>query len=378
METGSAMENSKDKNSHPSIGSEQIALLERLSNAFSVSGDEGEVRKIVLERVRAILENRPGEISVDSLGSVLASIPGDPNLENKLRVMIAAHMDEVGFMITGEDEKGIYRFDVVGGIDVRYLPGKPVVVGKDCLPGVIGAKPIHLSSPDERRNTLSLESLRIDTGPAGGKVNLGDRAAFATRFSHIGPSLRGKALDDRIGVATLIELIKNSPQNIDLLAAFTVQEEVGLRGAGVAAYAFDPDLAIALDSTPAYDLPDWEDMHTHREENSNYNTRLGAGPAIYIADSSTLSDPRLVRHFIEVGDRLGIPYQIRQPGGGGTDAGRIHLKRAGIPSISISVPGRYHHTPAAICRLTDWQNTLALMQAALESFPPDLLLTDRA
>jgi tetrahedral aminopeptidase len=372
-----SMKNSKVSNRSPQIGQEQIDLLGQLSNASSVSGDEGEVRKIVLEQVRAHLENTTGEVKVDSLGNVLVSIPGDPGIENRLRVMIAAHMDEVGFMITGEDEKGTYRFDLVGGIDVRYLPGKSVIIGKDRLPGVIGAKPIHLSSPDERRNTLSLDSLRIDVGPESGKVKNGDRATFATTFSHFGPSIRGKALDDRIGVVTLIEIIKNSPPNIDLLAAFTVQEEVGLRGAGVAAYAFDPDLAIALDSTPAYDLPDWEDMQTHRSEKSHYNTRLGAGPAIYIADSGTISDPRIVRHVMATGDRLGIPYQIRQPGGGMTDAGRIHLKRGGIPSISISVPGRYHHSPAALCRLSDWQNTMSLIHAALENLPADILFSDR-
>jgi tetrahedral aminopeptidase len=371
------MENSKETSRPLQVGSEQLELLERLSNAASVSGDEGEVRKIVLAQVRAHLEETSGEARVDSLGSVLVSLPGDRNIENRLRVMVAAHMDEVGFMITGEDEKGTYRFDVVGGIDVRYLPGKPVFVGKEHLPAVIGAKPIHLSTADERQNTLSLDSLRIDLGPGSGKANIGDRAVFATSFSQIGPSLRGKALDDRIGVATLIELIKNSPPNIDLLAAFTVQEEVGLRGAGVAAYTFDPDLAIALDSTPAYDLPDWQDNLDHREENRSYNTHLGAGPAIYIADSGTISDPRLVRHFMETGDRHRIPYQIRQPGGGMTDAGRIHLKRSGIPSISVSVPGRYHHSPAALCRLSDWQNTLSLMHAALKDLPHDLLSAER-
>jgi tetrahedral aminopeptidase len=360
------------------IGAEQIALLERLANAPGVSGDEGAVRKIVLEQVRAHLEDRPGEVRVDAMGSVLVTIPGDGGIEKRLRVMIAAHMDEIGFMITGDDEKGIYRFDLVGGIDLRYLPGKPVLVGKDLIPGVIGAKPIHLSSADERRSTLSLESLRIDVGPEAGKAKVGDRAVFATRFSNTGPSLLGKALDDRIGVATLIELVKHAPANIDLLAAFTVQEEVGLRGAGVAAYALDPDIAIALDSTPAYDLPNWEDQYTNKTENTAYNTRLGAGPAIYIADSGTISDPRLVRHLMETGDRLGIPYQVRQPGGGMTDAGRIHLKRSGIPSVSVSVPGRYHHSPAALCRLSDWQHTLSLLHASLQNLPAELLSAERA
>ncbi len=184
--------------------------------------------------------------------------------------------------------------------------------------------------------------------------------------------MRGKALDNRLGVATLIELIKHAPANIDLLAAFTVQEEIGLRGARVAAFAFDPDLAIILDSTPAYDLPAWD-----ADENVRYNTRLGAGPAIYIGDSSTLSDPRLVRFMIETAEKYKIPYQLRQPGGGGTDAGTIHKQREGIPSISVSVPGRYHHSPASIVRLTDWQHTCNLVGTALSRLTPEVLAGER-
>jgi endoglucanase len=170
----------------------------------------------------------------------------------------------------------------------------------------------------------------------------------------------------------LIELVKHAPANIDLQAAFTVQEEIGLRGARVAAFAFNPDLAIILDSTPAYDLPTWD-----VDENVRYNTRLGVGPAIYIADAGTLSDPRLVRYLIDVADANNIPYQIRQPGGGGTDAGLIHKQREGIPSISVSVPGRYHHSPASIVRLSDWQNSLALVAKALENLTSEVLAGER-
>jgi endoglucanase len=187
-------------------------------------------------------------------------------------------------------------------------------------------------------------------------------------------------LDDRLGVATLIELVsqftRNPPENFDLLAAFTVQEEIGLRGAQVAAYALDPDLAIVLDCTPANDLPTW-DGGLPGSENDRYNTRLGAGPAVYIADRATLSDPRLVKHLVETAAELGIPFQFRQPGGGGTDAGAIHKQRAGIPSVSISVPGRYLHTAAAMVRRTDWQNSLALVSAALARLSPDIFSTDK-
>lgn len=349
------------------IGPDQIALLEKLSNACAISGDEGEVRNIILEELKAC----PAEIKVDALGNVLVRCKSkDPDA---LRVMLAAHMDEVGFMITDNEEGGLFRFDMVGGIDVRNLAGKPVQVGKKHTPGLIGAKPIHLTTEEERKSTISLDSMRIDLGPSGNDLaKIGDRAAFATVFRQAGASLMGKALDDRLGVATLIELVRNAPPNIELQAAFTVQEEIGARGARTAAYTLKPHIAIAIDSTPAHDLPAWDDA-----ENTRYNTRLGLGPAIYIADSGTLSDPRLIRYLVETADKYGIAYQFRQPGMGGTDASQIHKQREGIPSVSISIPGRYAHTPIMIARLEDWQNTLLLLRYALQHLTPNILKKPR-
>ncbi|MGD2158937.1 MAG: M42 family metallopeptidase [Anaerolineales bacterium] len=352
--------------SEPKIGRTQIRLLERLTNALAVSGDEGAVRKIVLEQV----EPHADAVQVDAVGNVLVTRHGEA--EARPRVMLAAHMDEVGFMLTHDDGNGIFRFETVGGLDVRQLAGKAVWVGREKFPGVIGAKPIHLAKAEERKKSISLDGLRIDVGAVKEKVKVGDRAVFSTPFKRLGPSLRAKALDDRLGVATLIELLRHAPSNIDLLAAFTVQEEVGLRGARVAAYALEPDMAIVLDSTPAMDLPMWDD-----EENTRYNTRLGAGPAIYVADRATLSDPRLIRHLVETAEAESIPYQFRQPGGGGTDAGSIHRQRSGIPSISISVPGRYLHTAASFVRLEDWRNTFALVHAALSRLSPEILTNER-
>jgi tetrahedral aminopeptidase len=350
-------------NTPPVIGAEQIALLEKLCNAVSVSGDEGEVRRIV----RAEVEPYADEIKVDALGNVLVTVHA--RQQPALKVMLDCHMDEVGFMLVEGGEDGLFRFETVGGIDPRQLVGKPVLVGKDHVPGVIGAKPIHHTTPDERKNAIPLDSLRIDLGPSGsGKAKIGDRATFATRFSQVGPSLMAKALDNRLGVATLIEMIKHAPAHIELQVAFSVQEEIGLRGARVAAYTFDPDLAVAIDSTPANDLPAWDDA-----ENAIYNTRLGFGPAIYLADAGTLADPRLVRHLTATGDALAIPYQFRQPGGGGTDAGAIHKQRSGIPSVSISIPGRYAHTAVLVSRLADWQATLALLYQFLVRLPLDIL-----
>jgi len=169
-------------------------------------------------------------------------------------------------------------------------------------------------------------------------------------------------------VATLIELFKQAPPHIELCAAFSVQEEIGLRGAKVAAQYFKPDLAIAVDSTPANDLPLYEGG-----ENISYNTKLGLGPAIYIADGSTLHDPRLVRFLQETAEAEGIPYQFRQPGGGGTDAGAIQRSLAGVPTVSVSVPHRYTHSPVSIARIEDWKNAINLLHAALKRISPALI-----
>lgn len=345
----------------PPFGNAQLKLLEKLCNVIGVSGDESEVRKIVLEEIKPYAD----EVKVDALGSVLAVKRGSGR--KRLRVMVDAHMDEIGFFLVADEGEGIFRFETVGGIDVRHLVGKQVLVGKDRTPGVIGGKPVHLMEGDEYTRKVPLDALRIDLG-LGGKAKIGDRAGFATKFRRVGQAIMSKAIDDRIGVATLIELLKHAPSNIDLCAAFAVQEEIGLRGAKVAAQYFQPDLGIAVDSTPANDLP----MHDG-SENMTYNTKLGLGPAIYIADGSTFHDQRLVRFLAEVGDAEKIPYQFRQPGGGGTDSGAIQRALAGIPTVSVSVPHRYTHSPVSISRVDDWKNTLALLHAALKKITPALI-----
>jgi endoglucanase len=345
----------------PTFGNAQLKLLEKLCNVIAVSGDESEVRKIVLEEIKPYAD----EVKVDALGNVLATKRGQG--AKRTRVMLDAHMDEIGFMIVADDGEGIYRFETVGGIDVRHLLGKQVYVGKERTPGVIGGKPVHLMDSGERLRKVPVDGLRIDLGLTG-KAKIGDRGSFATKFRRVGPSILSKSIDDRIGVATLIELLKHAPANVDVCAAFTVQEEIGLRGAKVAAQYFNPDMAIAIDSTPANDLPKHEGG-----ENMIYNTKLGLGPAIYIADGSTLHDLRLVRFLQAVAEADKIPYQFRQPGGGGTDSGAIQKALAGIPTVSVSVPHRYTHSPVSISRVDDWKNTLNLLHAALKKITPALI-----
>ncbi len=356
----------------PSVGENQIQLLKRLCDASGVSGDEGEVRAIVLEQIRLL----GLDFSVDPLGNVLAIRPGDG--KTGLRVMVAAHMDEVGMMITKDEGDGIFRFEPVGGLNPRMLAGKTVRIGKSHISGVVGVKPIHLSTDSAK--PISVEDLRIDVSPDNGlKVKVGDWATFGTDFQRWGPSICGKALDDRIGVAILIDILRSGPSNIEILAAFTVQEEVGLIGAQVAAYTLNPDIAIVVDCTPARDFPVYP-YHQREEkdvENYLYNTKLGNGPAIYLADKYTIYDPRLIRHMIQSAEQEGIPYQLRQPGGGGNDAGAIHRQRAGIPTISVSVPGRYAHSGLMIARISDWSNTLRLVYHALDRLNPEILASDR-
>lgn len=343
------------------IGKPQLSLLEKLCNAMSVSGDEGEVRRIVLEEVKPYAD----EVKVDALGSVLVTKKGTN--KKALRVLLDAHMDEVGFMIVHDDGDGFYQFQTVGGIDERHLVGKQVIVGKDHTIGVIGAKPIHLTTSSERKHSIDVDSMRIDLGPEG-KAKVGDRATFATKFKRVGNSIMSKSIDDRIGVVTLIELLKNAPKNIELCLSFSVQEEIGLRGATVAGYYFNPDLAIAVDSTPARDLPDYEGR-----ENFTYNTKLGLGPAIYMANSSAIDHPSLVKFLEDIAIKNKIPYQMRQPGGGGTNAGAIQGARAGVPVVSVSVPHRYTHSPISISRIDDWKNTLNLLHVALKNMNRDIL-----
>lgn len=350
----------------PVLTQNDIILLEELSNSCAVSGNEREVRRIVRREIESLADS----FETDALGNVIAvkkSASADAP-----RVLIAAHMDEVGFLLVNEDEPGIFRFRPVGGIDVRQLAGKAVLVGPDHIPGVIGACPIHLTTPEERTHAIKIDDLRIDIGAGNKSVKPGNFAYFATKFCEMGPSICGKALDNRLGVYNLIRLFRECPENVELIAAFTVQEEVGCRGARVAAWDRKPDLVIAIDSTPALDLPRWDG-----EESMIYKSRLGSGPAVYNLDSGTLSDPRLNKYLCCIAESYSIPVQQRQPMPGGTDAKSIHITQDGCPAISVSVPGRYAHSAASIARKKDWEATLQLLYAALANLDKTLFTEPR-
>ncbi len=255
-----------------------------------------------------------------------------------------------------------------------------IFLGKvDELPGGIRMVPIDQEDGQKARTefyskVVKKDAMRIDIGAknkdaAAAKVKIGNYAAFVTPYEENGaPGGRtaiGKAFDNRAGCAALIELLRGDPYPFDLVAAFTVQEEVGLRGAKIAAYSVKPDVALVLESTPAYDLPNDKDISP--------NVALGRGPSIYVMDARTIQDPRLVAHLTRTADARGIPYQIRQPGGGGTNSGAIQRAAAGIPVATLAVPGRYAHTPTMMISLDDYENVVRLADAALRELPADIV-----
>ncbi|MFN2116927.1 MAG: M42 family metallopeptidase [Candidatus Promineifilaceae bacterium] len=339
-------------------------LLKKLTEASGVSSAEKEVRILI----RDLIAEHVDEWHVDAMGNLIALKSGTGAVD--LRVMIDAHMDEVGLMVTNVDSSGLLRFDTVGGIDDRTLLGKVVQVGPQKITGVIGARPIHLLKANQRTSVVKCESMRIDIGAknktsAMGKVNIGDLANFITEYEELGPTAIGKAFDNRAGCAALIEILRGEPYPFDIIAAFTVQEEVGLRGAQVAAYGIKPDAAFVLESTPAYDLPTDQDISP--------NVVLGKGPAVYVMDRVTIQDPRLVSHIMRTAEKNEIPFQIRQPGGGSTNTAVIQAVHGGVPAATIAVPGRHAHTPNMMINLEDYTNFVKLTEATLHSVTPQLI-----
>jgi tetrahedral aminopeptidase len=277
-------------------------------------------------------------------------------------------------MVTLAEDSGLLRFAKVGGIDDRVLPARAVLIGEKRVPGVIGVKPVHLTERAERDKVMEWKQLCIDIGASSKAeaerlVQRGDCAVFATAYRALAAegsawrTVQGKAFDNRAGCALLAALLgERFP--FDLIAAFTVQEEVGLRGAQVAAYAEAPDAALVLDCTGANEMPVDRDLSP--------STRLGAGPAVTLRDNSFIADPRLVDLFTDTAQRKGIPHQFKQPNIGGTDAGTIHRSRAGVPTVTVAVPARYIHSAAAIMDLNDLDAALALSREALQRLPDAL------
>jgi putative aminopeptidase FrvX len=331
-------------------------ILKKLSNAFGPSGCESDVRQIIIKEIKHLVD----ELTVDHLGNVICRMKAKGRKKKPLTIMAAAHMDEVGMIITHADGDGFLHFDKIGGIDDRILLAKVISIGPKKVTGVIITKPVHLTSASERGQVTSSENLVIDVGAANkeaaeGKCKPGDYATFDTKYRKFGRGMvAGKAFDDRVGCAVLVELIKRGPYPFEFCPVFTTMEEVGLRGAKVAAYSVQPDIALVLEGTICEDSP--------KEIDRSSVTEIGKGPALSLADRSLIVNRKLVRFAVQRADAIGIPHQFKQPGIGGTDGGAIHKAGEGAPTLPISVPARYIHSPAAVISLSDFNHTINLAE----------------
>lgn len=326
-------------------------LLKQLTETFGPSGYEENVRKLVRAEVKPLAD----EIKVDALGSLIARKRPSKFTKDTKRIMIAAHMDEIGLMVSHIDENGFARFSSIGGVFGKYVLGGRVRF----LNGVIGV--IGYDRLEKVHEAPALDKVYIDVGATSKKdcpVKVGDVAAFDRSFVEMGDRLVAKSMDDRVGVLVAIETLralKSTPH--DVYFVFTTQEEVGVRGAGTSAFGIDPDLGIAIDVTPAADTPNAFKMEM----------KLGKGPCVKIQDPGMIADPRVVQWMIRTAEKNKIPYQREVLLVGSTDARAIQLARAGVPAGCLSIPVRYVHSPSEMVDFADVQNSVKLLTALLRA-----------
>lgn len=324
-------------------------LIRKLTEAYGPSGNEGAVRQLIREEIEGLVD----EVRVDALGNLIA-VKKPKAGDGFPRVMLAAHMDEIGLMVTHIDEKGFLRFAFIGAVFPLVLVGSRVVF-ENGVTGVIGVE----KRPEEVKEVPRLEKLYLDVGAkdrASCPVKVGDAAVFVRPFVDLGERVVAKALDDRIGCAILIQTIKELkkvPQEVAFV--FTAQEEVGRRGAKTSAYGLAPDLAITIDVTRTGDTPEAPKMAVS----------LGGGPAIKVKDRGMLSHPVVKNLLIETARKARIPYQLEVLEGGTTDAMAIQVSREGVPTGTLSIPCRYVHTPSEMVDYGDVQNSVKLLVALL-------------
>jgi len=332
-------------------------LLEKLCNASGVSGNEKEVREIIESEIEPYAD----EISVDSMGNLIAKKIGK---KHDKTVMLSCHTDEVGFIISGITDEGYLEFKTVGGIDTRVIISKKVVIGKNKIKGIIGIKAVHLTTKEERERVPKVKDLYIDIGAkdkedAKKYVGLGDYAVFDTAYEELGEySIKAKAIDDRVGCYVLCELIKEELE-YDTVFCFCVQEEVGLRGARIAAYRIKPDIALVIEATTCSDVSGVEE---HLKV-----TKMNEGVAVSFMDRSTIVDEDFSKWLYDTAKKNNIPVQYKTLVAGGNDAGAIHLTKEGIKTASLSIPTRYIHSPASIASKKDINSCIMLCREVIEN-----------
>ncbi|MCC6298210.1 MAG: M42 family metallopeptidase [Anaerolineales bacterium] len=331
-------------------------LLKQLTETFGPSGYEENVRKIVRAEVKSLAD----EIKVDALGNLIARKRPSKYTKDTKRIMIAAHMDEIGLMVSHVDDNGFARFSSIGGVFGRYVAGGRVRF----LNGVTGV--LGYDRFEKMHESPTLDKVYIDVGATSRKdcpVKVGDVAAFDRSFVEQGNRLIAKSMDDRVGVLVAIETLRaltlrqaqGTPH--DVYFVFTTQEEVGVRGAGTSAFGIDPDLGIAIDVTAAADTPNALKMEM----------KLGKGPCVKIQDGGMIADARVVQWMIRTAEKNKIPYQREVLLFGSTDARAMQLTRAGVPAGCLSIPVRYVHSPSEMVDYSDVQNSVKLMTALLRA-----------
>ncbi|MBO5118458.1 M42 family metallopeptidase [Methanocorpusculum sp.] len=340
------------------------ALLEKLSNANGISGAEGAVAKIIRDEVAPYVD----EITTDRMGNLVAIKKGDD-----FKIMLAAHMDEIGLMVQYIDEKGFIRFVGVGGWYNPVLVSQRVILHgeKGDVPGVLGMKPPHVMEEADRKKPIELANLFIDVGAHSAEeveamgITVGTTVTIDRDYQPLaGTVVTGKALDNRVGCAMLIGALKEMETKHTIYAVFTVQEEVGLKGAKTAAFSLNPDVAIATDVTIPGDSPGIE-----RRKAPVF---MGEGPVVVMVSASGrghLADPRMVDWLKKTAKKHDIKIQLEVGDGGNTDASAINFERGGIPSVPVSVPARYIHSPVEVIDLQDLQGAIELLRLAVKTKP---------
>ena len=335
--------------------------LEKLSKACGVAGREEEVTNLMME----LLTPHVDQVKLDRMENVVAFKKGK---RASPKVMLAAHIDEVGLMVKTINKDGFIQFAKMGGIDDRILLSQRVNVltEKSVLPGMIGAKPPHVQKEEERKKIVNYDDMFIDIGAENRDeakamgVKVGDPIVFEADYVSLGKNtVMGKAFDDRAGCAVMIEVMKMLNEiDCTVFAVGTIQEEVGLRGAATATFGVDPDIGLALDVTIAGDVPGMREFDT--------SVKMGKGPALTVSDSGLITHRKVLRWLVDTASQNNINYQLETGLMGTTDAARMAITREGVPSGTISIPARYIHNPTGLVNLKDLENCAKLAFLAVE------------
>ncbi len=328
-----------------------LNLIKTLCGLDGVSGDEEKICDFIKNEIKDHVD----DMRVDNMGNLIALKKGKKTPEQKL--MVCAHMDEVGFIVKHISDDGMLKFGFCGGIDPRVVIGKRVRFGD--VKGVVGIKAVHLTTAAERQVSVKASAMYIDIGAkskaeAEGKVSLGDFGTFDTEVIEFGDGmLKAKAIDDRFGCALMIKLLKTELE-YDTYFSFNVQEETGLRGAMTSAFSINPDVAIIIESTTAADLADIK--------GAKKVCKVGDGVALSFMDRSTIYDRETFIKATELADKYGIKYQVKSLVAGGNDSGAIHKSKDGVKTVAFSLPTRYLHTGVSVGKVTDMEEIYKLLE----------------